>query len=299
LSSELDVEIWFKRDDLTGLGLGGNKVRTLEFLIGAAEAEGADCLVTGGGPQSNWVMLAALAAVTRNMTAHIVCYGKRVQPSGNLLLIADLPGVEISFTGDPDRSSVDDRLEHVEFELRAAGRRPYVIGRGGATAVGTLGYLTATAEIDGQLADRDLKPHSVWLATGSCGTQAGLVAGHALSGSNRKIVGASVSRPVEECRMRIAELSRRALALIGAGNGEQVTWEVTGDQLDQYGKASPAGAEAAALAARTEGVFLDPVFGAKAMASLIARARTGSLNGPVLFLVTGGAPTLFSVGGPE
>lgn len=295
LSEELGVEVWCKRDDLTGLGLGGNKVRALEFIVGAARADGADVLVTGGGPQSNWVMLAALAAVTAGMRAHAVLYGEPVTPSGNLLLLTSLPDVEVTFTGSAERASVDDVIAQVGEGLRAAGTRSYAIGRGGASAVGAMGYLTAVAELDRQLAWHGVHATGVWLSTGSCGTQAGLVAGHALAGSTREVVGVSVSRPVEECRDRVAALSDGALELAGLTPTGEARWRVNGDQLGSYGRPSAAGDAAAALVTKSEGIFLDPVFGAKAMAGLIAAARHGDVDGPVVFLVSGGAPTLFAV----
>lgn len=292
LSEEVGVEIWFKRDDLTGHGLGGNKVRSLEFLIGAAQAQDSDCFVTGGGPQSNWVMLAALAAVTRDMQVHIVYFGPPVDREGNLLLVAGLPGVEIGFTGDPDPSSVDSVIDATADGLRSQGKAPYVAGRGGAGPVGALGYLSATAEIDAQLDALGIDASVVWLATGSCGTQAGLVAGHALSPHPRKIIGVSVHRPMEECRMRIHAISQQALDLIGAKDRNQVEWEVLAGQLEKDETTAAAARRAAALTARTEGVFLDPEFGAPAMAELINRADQTA--GPVLFMVTGGSPTLFT-----
>ena len=296
LSEELGIEVWCKRDDLTGFGLGGNKVRTLEFLIGAARRYRADVLVTGGGPQSNWVMLAALAAVTAGMGAHVVLYGEPVAPSGNLVLLASLPDVALTFTGDADRHSVDAGIAHITRGLRSAGCRPYAVGRGGASATGALGYVAAVGELDRQVREQGVRAASLWLATGSCGTQAGLVAGHALAGSARQIVGVSVSRPVAECRRRIAALAAGAQELLGAAPVDPGRWTVTGDQLGSYGRRSAAGADAAALVAATEGIFLDPVFGAKAMAGLIAAAGRGDAEDPVVFLVSGGVPTLFADG---
>ena len=197
LSAAVGVEIWFKRDDLTGLGLGGNKVRGLEFLLADALERGCDTLVTGGGPGSNWAMLAALAARTRGLDTVLVCYGDPVPAVGNMYLAATI-GADIQFTGDKDRASVDSGVAAVADELRAAGRTPYPLGRGGATAVGALGYLTAAEELAGQLADAGCAATATWLATGSCGTQAGLVAGAAWQGLG-PVVGVTVSRPPEEC----------------------------------------------------------------------------------------------------
>lgn len=294
LSEELGVEIWLKRDDLTGLGLGGNKARPLEFLIGAAESERADAFVTGGGPQSNWLMLAALAAVSRGMTAHLSVYGHPVRATGNLALISGLPGVEVSFTGSPDRTSVDSAIEDTAARLIAAGSRPFAVGRGGANAIGAFGYLLATAEIDDQLSSASAEPETLWLATGSGGTQAGLVAGHHFSPAARQVIGVTVSRPAEECRERVATISAEALKLSGREPVREVGWQIRDDQLGRYGAPSVAGKAAADLVARTEGVFLDPVFAAKAMASLIAAVRSEEVGRAVLLLVTGGAPTLFS-----
>lgn len=292
LSAELGVEVWFKRDDLTGLGLGGNKVRALEYVLGDAHRAGADTLVTGGGPSSNWAMLAALAARTRGLDAVLVMYGDPVPPTGNLAL-AELAGARIVFTRDTDRASVDRGVAEESAKLVADGRRPYSLGRGGATPVGALGYVAGTLELVGQLHERNLDPATLWTATGSCGTQSGLVAGAAWLRPAYRVVGVSVSRPVEECVQRIADTAAGACALIGAPAPVDLP-DVRGDQLGAYGRQSDAGAAATRLVARTEGVFLDPVFAAKAMAGLVAAARETRVEGPVIFLTTGGAPTLFS-----
>jgi len=292
LSAELGVEVLLKRDDLTGLGLGGNKVRGLEFLLADALARGCDTLVTGGGPGSNWAMLAALAARTRGLDTVLVCYGDPVPAVGNMYLAATI-GADIQFTGDKDRASVDSGVAAVADELRAAGRTPYPLGRGGATAVGALGYLTAAEELGGQLADAGCAATATWLATGSCGTQAGLVAGAAWQGLG-PVVGVTVSRPPEECVERVATIARGAADLAGVPAQDGPPTVVDGHIGPGYGLRSAEGDEAAKLVARTEGVFLDPIFAAKAMAGLLAAVRRGEVAGPVVFLVTGGAPTLFT-----
>ena len=189
LSRELGVPVLFKRDDLSGVGLGGNKLRGLEFLIADALAQGCDSLVTGAGPQSNWTMLAALTGLRYGIEPHIVCYGSgEGEAQGNMRLHRWL-GVDVRFTGEAERSSVDAGIEAVTVELRAAGRRPYPVPRGGATPLGALGYVRASLELAGQLADMDEPPSGLWLATGSCGTQAGLVAGAAVTGAGYQVVG--------------------------------------------------------------------------------------------------------------
>jgi D-cysteine desulfhydrase len=295
LSEAAGVEIWFKRDDLTGLGLGGNKVRALEFVLGAALHQGADTLLTGGGPSSNWVMLAALAARTRGLRPVLVIYGPPKPTVGNLAL-AELAGAEIRFTGDDDRSSVERDIDAIADALQLAGGKPYSLGRGGATAIGALGYLAATRELLDQANQCNLKPSQLWLATGSCGTHAGLVAGAACENPGWAVHGVSVSRPVPECIDRVASIAAEACALIGAAPPQQPPIvHAEAIEAGHYGQRSSNGDAAAALVARTEGVFLDPVFGAKAMACLLARARAGEVAGPVVFLVTGGAPTLFTL----
>ena len=288
----------FKRDDLGGAGLGGNKLRGLEFLIADALAEGCDCLVTGAGPQSNWTMLAALACLRYGIEPHVVCYGSGAgceagQAEGNMRLHRWL-GVDVRFTGTPERSSVDAGIAAVTAELRAAGRRPYPVPRGGATPLGALGYVRASVELAAQLAGLDEAPAGLWLATGSCGTQAGLVAGAALTGAPYQVTGVTVSRPARECAGRVRELAAAAAALAGTGADLPEPDVRDGWIGPGYGTPSAAGQAAARLVAVTEGVFLDPVFGAKAMAALIAGCRAGRVRGPLVFLVSGGAPTLFA-----
>ncbi|MDA8321366.1 MAG: pyridoxal-phosphate dependent enzyme, partial [Actinomycetota bacterium] len=307
LSAELGVPVLAKRDDLTGAGLGGNKLRNLEFLIADALAEGCDSLVTGAGPQSNWTMLAALAARRHGLDPHVVVYGDGAADEGNMRLHRWL-GTDIRFTGQPERSSVDDGIDAVAAELRAAGRRPYLVPRGGATPLGALGYVRGYAELTAQLSALGVRPEALWLATGSCGTQAGLVAGAALAraagtGGDFAIRGVTVSRPATECRDRIAAIGAGAAALaarlgVGSGDGWAAAGTGTGgpevsepEVIDGwigpgYGKPSADGQRAARLVAATEGIFLDPVFGAKAMAALLAAGRAGQLTGPQVFLVS-------------
>lgn len=298
LSEELGVPVLFKRDDLTGAGLGGNKLRGLEFLVADALGNGCDSLVTGGGPQSNWTLLAALACLRYGITPHIVCYGGgaphlTARAEGNMRLHRWL-GVDVRFTESAERSSVAAGIERVAAELRAAGRRPYPVPRGGATPLGALGYVLASAELIAQLDDLRAEPAALWLATGSCGTQAGLVAGAAVAGAAYQVVGVAVSRPVPECQATIRALATAAARLAGARVDIPEPDVRDGWIGPGYGLPSEAGQAAARLAAATEGVFLDPVFGAKAMAALIAACRAGLASGPQVFLVGGGAPTLFA-----
>ncbi len=297
------MPLLFKRDDLTGRGLGGNKLRGLEYIIADALGQGCDSLVTGAGPQSNWTMLAAASCLRYQIVPHIVCYGTDAVSEGNMRLHRWL-GVDVRFTGSAARSSVDAGIEAVGAELRAAGRRPYLVPRGGATPLGSLGYVRASTELAAQLAALDEPPAGLWLATGSCGTQAGLLAGAALTGAPYRVRGVTVSRPVPECLDRIRALASGAAALAGEAEAAPANAVAISEPevLDGwigpgYGVPSEEGQAAARLTAQTEGVFLDPAFGAKAMAALIAECRAGRVRGPQMFLVSGGAPTLFAGAG--
>jgi D-cysteine desulfhydrase len=297
LSDALGLEVWVKRDDLTGVGLGGNKARKLEFLLGDARAWGADVVVTGGGPGSNHIQITAAAAARLGLGCVLVLYGDRPRPEPLNLRLARLGGAQVRFTGDADRGSVDAGLDATVGRLERSGRRPYRIGRGGATAVGCIGYVEAAFELADQVGVFGVSPEAVVLATGSCGTHAGLVLGAALAGAPWRLYGVSVSRPVAECRERIGNLARGAAHVLGVDD-TLAGIEVVDGIGPGYGRPSRPGQAAAALAARTEGWFLDPVFTAKAMAALVAEAQAGSLTGPVVFLHTGGTGGLAGKGQP-
>ena len=290
LSEALGVEVLVKRDDLTGLGLGGNKVRILEPLLGAALAEGADVVLTAGGAQSNHAALTALAAAKLGLEAHLVRYGPQrpVAHEGNAALSA-LAGAHVVWTGDPDRGSVDPALAQLAADLRVRGRVPYVVPRGGATALGATAYVRASLELALQLDELGVVPTRVVVATGSCGTQAGLVAGASMLGARHRVVGVTVSRPREECLRRVRAIGAACLALLGVDAPDPEPEILDGYIGPGYGRPSPAGQQAATLAARTDGLVLDPVFTAKAMAALVERAREDA--GPVVFWHTGGGAT--------
>lgn len=279
--------IYVKRDDLTGFALAGNKARKLEYLLGEATSRGADVLVTGGGVRSNHLRGAAAGARAAGLEAVLVCYGHEpADPPPNLWIIQAL-GADVRWTGDPDRASVDAALEEMVAKLEAGGMSPYAIPRGGATPVGARGYADAAIELRVQLESLGISPALVVVATGSCGTQAGLVAGTVAAGRPWQVVGATVSRPVEECRERVLGLARGCAELIGGPVPEPDDIRVLDARGPGYGKPSTEGAAAARLALETEGLLLDATFTAKSFAALVRLAQAG-LPGPTVFVHTGG-----------
>ncbi len=290
--------LFFKRDDLTGFGFGGNKVRGLEFYLADALAQQADVIVTGAGPQSNHVRATAAAARVAGMDVVAVIHDSRPpQPLGNLLL-DELLGVELRFTDSSDRALVDEWIPRVADELRAAGRRPYVIPRGGASALGALGYVECAREMREQAAALGLRLDRLVLATGACGTHAGLLAGRHIHGLQTHVLGITVSRPVAECLERIPLIAQAAARLAGYEIELSAEEVVVRDGFigPGYGIPTAEGIAAIHLVARTEGIFLDPTYTGKAMAGLIAEIRAGRLlkSENVVFLHTGGEPGLFA-----
>lgn len=290
--------IFIKRDDMTGFGFGGNKVRGLEFYIADALAKNADVIVTGAGPQSNHVRATATAARVAGLDMVAVMHDSRPAETQGNLLLDELLGVDVRFTNDSNRALVDTKIEEAADELRRAGRRPYAIPRGGASALGALGYVEFARELDSQLKAMGVTPTRLALATGSCGTQAGLTAGTRIYGAPYSVFGVTVSRPVSECVQRIARIAGEAARL--AGHEIDVKPEaviVRGGFIGPgYGIPTPECAEAIRLVARTEGIFFDPTYTGKGMAGLIAEIRSGRIarDETVVFLHTGGEPGLFA-----
>jgi D-cysteine desulfhydrase family pyridoxal phosphate-dependent enzyme len=283
-----------KRDDQTGLALGGNKARKLEYLCAEALALGCDTLVTGGGPQSNHCRMTAAAANRLGLRCHLALAGPGAgAPTGNLLL-DHLLGARLHPTAARQYYEIEASIEAIADELRAAGRRPYAIPVGGASVTGALGYVDAARELSGQLGE---PLDWIVVADGSGGTHAGLLAG--LDGPTR-ILGIDVgTRP--DLDERVREL---AAATAGAADRTVPDGEIHIDHTRfgaGYGKPTPECLEAIRAAARLEGLILDPVYTGKAMAGLIGWIREGRFteDQSVLFWHTGGAPALFAGGFSE
>jgi D-cysteine desulfhydrase len=286
--------LYIKRDDMTGFALGGNKVRKLEYLIGEARQQGCDMIITGGGPGSNHCMTTAAAARVAGMACVLVLFGNPPSQPPMTLNLARRFGAHLRFTGDDDRSSVDRHLPAVADEHHAQRRTPYVIPRGGATPTGSLAYAQACTEVAAQLAQHGVDPELLLVATGSCGTQAGLVAGTIAGNAGWRVVGASVSRPVDECVARVDALARTCTNRLGVRHPQPDEVTVIDARGPGFGRPSDAGSRFAALAADTEGMLLDPVYTAKALAQL---SQLRDVTGPIVFWHTGGLASAIAAGG--
>jgi D-cysteine desulfhydrase len=295
-------DIYVKRDDLDGLGGGGNKLRKLEFLIGEAQASGADTIITVGGRQSNHARLTAAAAARVGLKCELVL--SRLVPiededyvnNGNVLLdvlfgavIHDIPG----------NVSALDFAEERSAKLRSQGSRVYVCPLGGSSPVGCLGYAACAAEIDEQSANQNISFDRIVVANGSGGMQAGLVAGTIAMGKDpAAIVGYTVLAPLEKAFATTFEKTQKALELLNPDlsvHADAVA--IRGEQLGSgYGLPTEAMREALSLAATLEGLLLDPVYSGKAFAGLIHEIRTGVLKSEdkALFVMSGGTPSLFA-----
>jgi D-cysteine desulfhydrase family pyridoxal phosphate-dependent enzyme len=282
LSDAIGVKVCVKRDDLTGLALGGNKARKLVNLCAEAMQQGCDVLVTGGGVQSNHVRQTAAAAARLGLDAHVVLGGARstelAELNGNVLLDA-LLGASIECTDTDDYDGIERAILDSAQRLSDAGRRPYAIPVGGASAPGVRAYVEAAHELRAQRPDVD----TVFVADGSGGTHAGLL--HGFGGDGPGVVGVDVgTRP--DLDDAICRLS-----------GVPATPLVDHDHIGPgYGALDARTVDALRLAARTEGLILDPVYTGKAMAALVSWARDGRLDSAacVCFWHTGGQPAVFA-----
>ena len=281
------VELWVKREDLLPLAFGGNKLRNLEFLVGAALEEGADTLITSGRRWSNHARLTAAAGTRAGMAVHLVLSGPPVDPPGPGIRLARAFGAVVHQLATADREERQARVAQIVDDVVTGGGRPYVIGVGGTGAVGAYGQLLAAQELEAQAAEAGVTFDRVVLPTATGGTQAGLLAGLPAS---IDVSGIVVARTAEELRPVIASTA--------AALGRDV--DPADIDLDDrfigggYGRRSAAADEAADLLAQTEAILVDPIYTAKALAGLVAGVRSGGWDGErIVFWHAGGLPGLF------
>jgi D-cysteine desulfhydrase family pyridoxal phosphate-dependent enzyme len=287
-----------KRDDATGLALGGNKARKLEYLLADALRRGADTVLTCGGVQSNHARMTAAAACRLGLHAILFLDDPEpVERQGNLLL-DDLLGAEVRFLPVGSLQALYTAMEACAAELAAQGRTPYIIPVGGSTPLGSLGYVRAVAELAEQTREREIPVRSMVVATGSTGTLAGMALGVRIFLPEARVIGISVSSPAERCRSKAARIASEAAELIRVPERFAPDEFVVYDEFigEAYGVPTAAGQEALTFAARCEGLVMDPVYTGKALAGLRALAARGVLDADedVVFWHTGGAPALFA-----
>jgi D-cysteine desulfhydrase len=276
-----------KRDDAISFGFGGNKVRKLEYVLAQAKAYDADTVVTVGGLQSNHARATAAAAAKLGLRCVLIINGaKPERPTANALLDR-LLGAEIEYI--PSRNERADASERVLTRLRDAGCRPFFLPLGASTPTGAFGFVTAIGELVGQGVVPDVIVH----ACSSGGTQAGLVAGVALYGINTRVIGVSADDPADAISSTVRRIIR-GIEGLEAFDGEI---EVDDTRVgDGYGIPTAASREAQELAARTEALFVDHTYTAKAFGAMLAYLREGRFDTDetVLFWHTGGQVGLFA-----
>jgi D-cysteine desulfhydrase len=284
--------IWIKRDDLTGFATAGTKARPLEFLIGDAQASGAGVVVATGSPSSNFCAVAALAARAAGIDCHVLYAGDRPTPAPYPVRLASATGARLCFDPMLRRDDLDAAV--VEYAA-GLGSAAYPLPRGGATPVGALGSACAARELADQFGDL---PATVVVATGSGGTQAGLVAGVVRFGLSFQVVAASVSRPVEQARAQVLTTARRCAHLMASAEPTAADVDIRNGLGPGFGIASDDDQRSAALALQHEGLLLDDTYTAKSMTLLRDLVRTG-VDGPIIFWHTGGHATAVPRGAAE
>lgn len=293
--------IWIKRDDCTGLATGGNKTRKLEFLLGDAQTKQADIIITQGATQSNHVRQTVAAAARLGLEAHIfleqrvTTLGDEYQQSGNVLLDGLLGGKIIAHL--PGGTDMQQAMEHHAESLRAQGHTPYVIPGGGSNAIGALGYVSCAEELLWQSSQLRLRIDHIVHATGSAGTQAGLIAGLTATHSGIPLLGISVRAPRDKQEHNVWRLAQQTRELLGVpGELPREAVVANSDYVGEgYGLPTEGMLEALQLLAQHEGILLDPVYSGKGMAGLIDLIRQGHFRKDenVVFIHTGGSAGLF------
>jgi L-cysteate sulfo-lyase len=293
--------LYIKRDDCTGLAIGGNKTRKLEFLIGDALKQGATAVISEGGLQSNHVRQTAAAAAKAGLKCHLVLnrnvpIDKPAYTAGGNLLLDRLLGAAIHICDAGETR--DGKAETLLSELRAQGEVPYRIPTGGSNDVGAFGYAALIFELLQQARDAGLSIDRIVVASASGGTQAGLVVGKELAGADLSVIGIDVDGEWETLMASVQSIAQDCARKIGLQR------EIRPDAFDLargyaapgYGMPNPGMIEAVGLLARLEGILLDPVYAGKAMAGLIDMVRQGRFGKDevVVFIHTGGTPALFA-----
>ena len=292
--------LWVKRDDCTGLSTGGNKTRKLEYLMAVAQEEGADTIITQGATQSNHARQTTAAAAKLGMACHILLEDRTGSNDPNYILNGNvlldrLHGASVSKRGGG--IDMNDEMETLADKLRAEGKQPYIIPGGGSNAIGALGYVNCARELVEQAASLGLNIDALVHATGSSGTQAGLVAGLTAIQSDIHLLGIGVRAPKEKQEQMVFDLAQKTADHMGTGL--QIARSDVRANTDYvgpgYGLPTDGMIEAVKLLAQTEGLLFDPVYSGKGLDGLIDQIGKGYFDGmnDVVFLHTGGSAALF------
>jgi 1-aminocyclopropane-1-carboxylate deaminase/D-cysteine desulfhydrase-like pyridoxal-dependent ACC family enzyme len=292
-SAAIGGDVWLKRDDLTGLALGGNKARKIEYLFGRAAHDGVvDTVVTVGAPQSNHARTVAAAARLAGWECHLVLGGTRpARPSGNLVLDVAL-GADLHFAGTDDWGELEEVARERAASLEADGKHPLMIPMGGSTPVGALGFVGAYLELLDQLDERGATASSILHATSTGGTQAGLDYAHRVLGEGPDVIGVGVAKTQTDLTRDVAALDQGLASILGFDPGTVTPTVLPGYLGEAYAKPTAGGQHAFDLLAKSEAVLTDSVYSAKGLHAVVELAAAA--GGPVVFWHTGGIPALFS-----
>ena len=292
--------LWVKREDCTGVGFGGNKLRKLDYVLREALDSGADTLVSGGVVQSNSQRQVAAAAAKLGLACHLTVYHGRLAPpspeyahTGNALLNRLFGATLHDVPWDGDRNGA---IHGLADRLRAEGRKPYVVPYGVSSPLGALAYASTVLEIAAQSEALGFSPQAIVHCSGSGGTQAGLVVGASACLPGARIVGIDIDAEPERVRADVCTFGHAAASLLGRPFDDACVDVVAGHAGPAYGVPHAATVGAIRLAAQTEALVLDPVYSGKGLAGLIALIKTGrwTAGQDVVFIHTGGAPALFA-----
>ncbi len=303
LGAALGIDLAVKRDDCTGVGFGGNKVRQLEFYLGKAQKQRADTVLITGAVQSNFARTAAAMARRLGMDCHIqledrvATKSRQYHDSGNVLLDKLLGATMLSYPDGEDEAGADAALVEHAKRLRGAGKRPFIVPLGADhPPLGALGYVAAALELQQQIAEGTRSPDRIFIGSGSALSHVGLLYGLRALGIEIPVVGVCVRRDAAAQTARVSKRLADLALMIGgdcAASAADITLDASALGLG-YGQMGQPAKEAIGLAATCEGLFLDPVYTAKTLAALIGQARHGQLSEErILFWHTGGQPALF------
>ncbi len=299
LSRKYTCNIYCKRDDLTGFAFGGNKIRKLDYLLMDALKKKCDSIVTNGSNQSNWCRMTATAGATNMLETHLVLAGKKPDKSTANLLLDELVGAHIHHVDTDDDDVLEKVCKELVDKLKKQGRHPYYMSVGGSNSIGALGYIKAFQEILEYSNRSGIQFSRIYLASGSVGTQAGLVTGQLLSGWDGLITGINVSRSKSEQEKKVKIIVEDTLRLLDVRIDQSIVNKrvLCNDNYlgEGYRKNTESAKQAIELFARKEGIFLDEVYTGKAAAGLIDHLEKALISSEenVLFIHTGGNVQLF------